>query len=260
MIAPNIITLIALCLGLWAIRLAFEGNYERAVLAVIVAAFLDGVDGRIARLLKGTSRFGAELDSLADFLNFGVTPALILYSFVLHELRSLGWIGSIVLAIAAALRLARFNVMIDDPNRPEWKKNFFVGMAAPMGALCALLPLYLSFLDVPVQGTAGVPVIVMIYTVGIAFLMVSTIPTYSGKTMGKYVPRHWVLPIFVLSVAAFGLLISFPWAMLALITVLFLLTIPIGVMRYRKLEREDAARGAQVLQPDPSDIEPPPAA
>src|SRR5919107_4985677 len=199
MIAPNIITLIALCLGLWAIRLAFDGQYERAVVAVIVAAFLDGVDGRIARLLKGTSRFGAELDSLADFLNFGVTPALILYSFVLHELGRVGWIGSIVLAIAAALRLARFNVMIDDPNRPEWKKNFFVGMAAPAGAICSLLPIYLYFLGVPVGPT--VAPLALLYTLGIAFLMVSTVPTDSGKTMGARVPRHWVLPIFVLTVA-----------------------------------------------------------
>ena len=103
--------------------------------------------------------------------------------------------------------------MIDDPNRPEWKKNFFVGMAAPVGAMCALLPLYLSFLGVPIQDSSVAPVI-LVYVVGIAFLMVSTIPTYSGKTMGKYVPRQWVLPIFVLSVAAFGLLVSFPWEML----------------------------------------------
>src|ERR671917_798687 len=155
-IVPNIITLIALCLGLTAIRLAYEGRLEPAVIAIVAAAFLDGVDGRIARLLKGTSRFGAELDSLADFLNFGVTPGLILYSFVLHELRSLGWIAALVFAIAAALRLARFNVMIDDPNRPEWKKNFFVGMAAPMGALTSLLPIYLHFLGVPV-GAAAAP-------------------------------------------------------------------------------------------------------
>jgi CDP-diacylglycerol--serine O-phosphatidyltransferase len=258
MIAPNIITLIALCLGLTAIRLAFDGRYEQAVLAVIVAAFLDGVDGRIARLLKGTSRFGAELDSLADFLNFGVTPALILYSFVLHELRSVGWIAALVFAIAAALRLARFNVMIDDPNRPEWKKNFFVGMAAPMGAMSALLPLYLSFLGMPIQDSALAPLI-LVYAIGIALLMVSTVPTYSGKTMGKYVPRQWVLPIFVLSVAAFGLLVSFPFEMLAVGTILFLLTIPIGVMRYRKLEREDALQTAQP-QPIPSGTEPPSAA
>jgi CDP-diacylglycerol--serine O-phosphatidyltransferase len=163
-----------------------------------------------------------------------------------------------VLAIAAALRLARFNVMIDDPNRPEWKKNFFVGMAAPMGAMSALLPLYLSFLGTPIQDSSVAPVI-LVYVVGIAFLMVSTIPTYSGKTMGKYVPRQWVLPIFVLSVAAFGLLISFPWEMLSLITVVFLLTIPVSVMRYRKLGQQDSLREAEA-KPSPSDVEPPPVA
>jgi CDP-diacylglycerol--serine O-phosphatidyltransferase len=148
--------------------------------------------------------------------------------------------------------------MIDDPNRPEWKKNFFVGMAAPMGAMCALLPLYLSFLGTPIQDSSVAPVI-LVYVVGIAFLMVSTIPTYSGKTMGKYVPRQWVLPIFVLSVAAFGLLVSFPWEMLSLITVVFLLMIPISVMRYRRLERLDAKSNPET-KPSPSGIEPPPVA
>ncbi|MGO4704445.1 CDP-diacylglycerol--serine O-phosphatidyltransferase [Microvirga sp. 2MCAF38] len=235
-IAPNIITLIALCLGLTAIRLAYEGRFEPAVIAIVIAAFLDGIDGRVARLLKGTTRFGAELDSLADFVNFGVTPALILYSFVLHELKAIGWITVLVFAIAMALRLARFNVMLDDPNRPEWKKNFFTGLPAPAGALTSLLPLYLSFLGVPVVGVAAAPV-VLLYLLGIAFLMVSTIPVYSGKTMGKYVPRQLVLPIFVLSVAAFGLLVSFPFEMLAVSAVAILLTIPVSVTRYRKLDR-----------------------
>lgn len=133
MIAPNMITLMALCLGLTAIRLAFEGKFEPAVIAVVVAGVLDGIDGRVARLLKGTSRFGAELDSLADFVNFGCAPALILYGFVLFHLKSVGWIVALIFAIAMALRLARFNAMLDDPNRPEWKKDFFVGMPAPAG-------------------------------------------------------------------------------------------------------------------------------
>jgi CDP-diacylglycerol---serine O-phosphatidyltransferase len=254
-IAPNLITLIALCLGLTAIRLAYEGRLEPAVYAIVVAAFLDGVDGRVARLLKGTSRFGAELDSLADFVNFGVAPALVLYSFVLVHLKALGWIAALVFAIAAALRLARFNVMIDDPNRPEWQKNFFVGMAAPAGAICSLLPLYLHFLDVPIGAT--VAPIALLYTLGIAFMMVSTIPTYSGKTMGARVPRHWVLPIFVLTVAFFGLLLSFPEYVLAVGTLIFLGTIPISVARYRRLERADAPEPAPAS--DPSGAEPPPA-
>jgi CDP-diacylglycerol--serine O-phosphatidyltransferase len=241
-IAPNLITLIALCLGLTAIRLAYEGRLEPAVIAIVVAAVLDGVDGRVARLLKGTSRFGAELDSLADFLNFGVAPALVLYSFVLHHVGALGWIAALVLAIAAALRLARFNVMIDDPDRPEWKKNFFVGMAAPAGAITVLLPIYLHFLGVPVGATAAP--FAVVYVVFIAFMMVSTIPTYSGKTMGKHVPRHWVLPIFVLTVAFFGLLVSFPFQVLAIGTVLFLATIPLGFARYRHLDRVHAGEAA----------------
>ncbi|MBM1171294.1 CDP-diacylglycerol--serine O-phosphatidyltransferase [Microvirga arabica] len=252
-IIPNIITLIALCLGLTAIRLAFEGRYEPAVVAIVVAALLDGIDGRVARMLKGTSRFGAELDSLADFVNFGVTPALILYSFLLHELKAVGWIAVLVFAIAMVLRLARFNVMLDDPHRPEWKKNFFTGMPAPAGALTSMLPLYLSFLGVP-MGPAAAP-IALVYLLGLAFLMVSTIPVYSGKTIGLRVPRHWVLPIFVLSAAVFGLLANFPWEMLTAITVLFLGSIPLSVMRYRQLDRAHAA------QPQPASSEPePPAA
>lgn len=257
-IVPNIITLIALCLGLTAIRLAFEGRYEPAVVAIVVAALLDGVDGRVARLLKGTSRFGAELDSLADFVNFGVTPALILYSFLLHELKAIGWIAVLVFAIAMVLRLARFNVMLDDPNRPEWKKNFFTGMPAPAGALTSMLPLYLSFLGFPI-GPSVAP-IALVYLLGLAFLMVSTIPVYSGKTIGLKVPREWVLPIFVLSVAVFGLLVNFPWEMLTGITVLFLGSIPLSVMRYRQLARAEAAKGVPSMPPGPPDGEPPSAA
>jgi len=257
-IVPNIITLIALCLGLTAIRLAFEGRYEPAVVAIVVAALLDGVDGRVARLLKGTSRFGAELDSLADFVNFGVTPALILYSFLLHELKAIGWIAVLVFAIAMVLRLARFNVMLDDPHRPEWKKNFFTGMPAPAGALTSMLPLYLSFLGFSI-GPAVAP-LALVYLLGLAFLMVSTIPVYSGKTLGLKVPRHWVLPIFVLSVAVFGLLVNFPWEMLTGITILFLGSIPLSVMRYRQLARAEAAKAAFSPQSVPPGEEPPPAA
>src|ERR1700688_1145722 len=132
-ILPNLVTLLALCMGLTAIRFSIEGQFETAVVAVIVAAILDGLDGRIARALRGTSRFGAELDSLADFVAFGVAPALILYFWGLHEIKSFGWFSALVFAIAAALRLARFNVMIDDPNRPPWQVHFFTGMPAPAG-------------------------------------------------------------------------------------------------------------------------------
>src|SRR2546426_11384153 len=145
-LVPNVITLLALCAGLTAIRLAVEQKLDLALAAIVLAAVLDGIDGRIARLIKGTSRFGAELDSLADFVNFGVAPALILYFWDLHELRSAGWIAALVVAICAGLRLARFNVSTDDPNRPAWASNFFVGMPAPAGAVTALLPIYVNLL------------------------------------------------------------------------------------------------------------------
>ena len=141
---PNLITLLALCAGLTAIRLASEQRFEWALYAIVFAALLDGMDGRLARMLKGTSRFGAELDSLADFVNFGVAPALILYQWGLNEFKSVGWIAALVFALCAALRLARFNVLAEDPNRPAWAANFFVGIPAPAGAITVLLPLYLE--------------------------------------------------------------------------------------------------------------------
>src|SRR5437773_1185551 len=134
-LVPNLITLLALCAGLTAIRLAFEQRFEWAVAAIVFAALLDGLDGRVARLLKGTSRFGAELDSLADFVNFGVAPALILYVWGLHQLGNLGWIAAMVFALSTGLRLARFNVMVDDPNKPAWAAKFFTGIPAPAGAI-----------------------------------------------------------------------------------------------------------------------------
>ena len=152
---PNIITLLALCSGVTAIRLGIEGRFELAVGAVIIAVVLDAIDGRLARLLKGSSRFGAELDSLADFVNFGVAPAILVYIWSLHQLRNLGWIVALGLAICCALRLARFNVAIDDPDKPAWKMNFFVGIPAPAGAGLAMAPLYLGFLGLVPDGRAA---------------------------------------------------------------------------------------------------------
>src|SRR3979490_3076602 len=148
-LVPNLITLLALCAGLTGIRLAIEGRLEWAVAAIVFAACLDGLDGRVARMLKGTSRFGAELDSLADFVNFGVAPALILYFWDRHQLQSAGGVAALGLAICAGLRLARFNVMIDDPDRPSWAGNFFTGMPAPAGAITVLLPIYVEFFGAP---------------------------------------------------------------------------------------------------------------
>src|SRR5262245_33351388 len=241
-LVPNLITLLALCAGLTAIRLAIEAKLEWAVAAIVFAATLDGIDGRVARMLKGTSRFGAELDSLADFVNFGVAPALILYFWGLHELGHAGWIGAMVFAICAGLRLARFNVMMDDPNRPPWAANFFVGMPAPGGAITVLLPIYVTFLGMPHIAFAAP--LVLFYTLAIAFLMVSRLPVFSGKRVGKRVAPELVLPLFVVVVLFFALLIAYPWLVLTVGTILYLASLPFGFMSYRNHQRREVVASA----------------
>ena len=240
---PNVITLLALCAGLTAIRLAVEDKLEWAIAAIVFAALLDGIDGRLARLLKGTSRFGAELDSLADFVNFGVAPALIVYFWILHELKSAGWIAAMVFAISTGLRLARFNVMIDDPNKPAWAANFFTGIPAPAGAITVLLPIYMYFLGTP-RFSVTAP-ITLVYTLAIAFLMVSRLPVFSGKRVGKRVAPEMVLPIFVAVVLFFALLVAYPWVVLTIGTVLYLGSLPFGWLSYREYERKDEAAAQQ---------------
>jgi len=240
MLVPNIITLLALCAGLTAIKLAIEGRIELALGAIVFAAVLDGVDGRVARLIKGQSRFGAELDSLADFVNFGVVPGLILYFWKLNELANVGWIAAMVFAISSALRLARFNVAIDDPNKPPYAENFFTGVPAPAAALTVLLPIYLALLGAP----ALPAIVITLYVLAIAFLMVSRLPVFSGKKLGGRVPREMVLPVIVLVILMTALLISYPWHVLSAGTILFLCSLPIGWTNYREHERRAAEAAA----------------
>ena len=237
---PNLITLLALCAGLTGIRMAVEGRLDLALAAIVFAAALDGLDGRIARMIKGQSRFGAELDSLADFVNFGCAPALILYLWDLSDLGNVGWIAAMVFAICGALRLARFNVMSDDPNRPLWAGNFFTGVPAPAGAIIVMLPIYLNLLGVP----KAAPVLTLIYTLGIASLMVSQLPVFSGKRVGKRVEPEMVLPVFVLVVLFFALLIAYPWWVLSIGTVCYLACLPLGWFAYREYRRKDAMSAA----------------
>lgn len=240
MLVPNVITLLAICAGLTAIRLSIEGRMELAVGAIVFAAALDGIDGRIARLIKGQSKFGAELDSLADFVNFGVAPGLMLYFWQLHELRNAGWIAAMVFAISMGLRLARFNATLDDPNKPPFAANFFTGVPAPAGAITVLLPIYIAFLGLP-----KFPVVLTAsYTLLIAFLMVSRLPVFSGKTMRMRVPPELVLPVFVCVIFFIALLIGYPWYILSVGSVLYLLSLPLGWRSYR-----DQARSAAAAQP-----------
>jgi CDP-diacylglycerol---serine O-phosphatidyltransferase len=251
-LVPNVITLLALCAGLTAVRLAIEDHLELALAAIVFAAVLDGLDGRVARLIKGTSRFGAELDSLADFVNFGVAPALILYFWGLRDLKSAGWIAAMVLAICAGLRLARFNVSIDDTARPAGAGNFFVGVPAPAGAITALLPIYLYFLGVP-----NFAPLTLVYTLLIALLMVSRLPVFSGKKLGTRVPREMVLPVFVVVVLFVALLISYPWIVLTIGTLLYLGCLPLSWLSYRRMEQRLQQQAATASGPGPVAVNPP---
>jgi CDP-diacylglycerol--serine O-phosphatidyltransferase len=235
MLAPNFVTVVALCAGLTAIRMAFEDRYGLALAAIVFAAVLDGIDGRLARLLKGTSRFGAELDSLSDFVNFGVAPALILYFWGLHDLKSGGWIAAMAFAICAGLRLARFNVTTDDPDRPAWAANFFVGVPAPAGAIIVLLPIYAAFLGLP--RSQFLTWITLVYTLVIAWLLVSRLPVFSGKRVGTRVPREMVGPVVMVLVLSVALLIAYPWILLTIGTLAYLASLPFGLLSYRNYER-----------------------
>ncbi|MDE5459416.1 phosphatidylcholine/phosphatidylserine synthase [Bradyrhizobium sp. CSS354] len=240
MLVPNVITLLAICAGLTSIRLSIEGRMSLAVYAIVFAAALDGIDGRIARMIKGQSKFGAELDSLADFVNFGVAPGLMLYFWQLHELGNAGWIAAMVFAISGGLRLARFNATMDDPNKPAFAANFFTGVPAPAGAITVLLPIYVAFLDLgrlPAAVTAA-------YTLLIAFLMVSRLPVFSGKTKRMRVPPELVLPAFVAVIVFIALLIAYPWHVLSIGTVLYLLALPLGYKSYRDQARALEATGS----------------
>lgn len=240
-IIPNLITLLALCMGLTAIRLAAEGRYENAVLAIIAAAVLDGLDGRIARALQGTSRFGAELDSLADFVDFGVAPALVLFMWSLHEYRSLGWFAALVFAIAAALRLARFNVAMEDPDRRPWQDHFFTGMPAPAGACLVLLPLYLNLSELQVPAAGRTVLWHIAFVLAVAFLMASRIPHFSGKKVGR-IPREYVVPVLFGIAATLLLLATWPMEMLSVLCLAYIALIPVAVRRHARYAAADAAQ------------------
>jgi CDP-diacylglycerol--serine O-phosphatidyltransferase len=231
---------LALCAGLTGIRMAIEGRYDLALGAVVLAAILDGLDGSVARLLKSTSRFGAELDSLTDFVNFGVAPALVLYIWILNEVKSIGWIAALIFAICTALRLARFNVALDGPEKPDWQGNYFVGVPAPAGALAVLLPLYVEQLGLP-HFAAAAPV-VLVYCLVIAFLTISRLPTWSGKRLTTRVSRDMVLPVFVVVVVFVALLASYPFYVLTIASIVYLATLPVSRWSWNRRIADDARK------------------
>jgi len=236
-VAPNLVTVLAICAGLTGIRLAFEHRFELAVAMVLLAALLDGIDGRIARLLQGASKFGAQMDSLADIVNFGVAPALVLYAYLLDGAGAFGWIAALIFAVACGLRLARFNVMLEDEDAPAWKADYFVGVPAPAGALLVLLPVYLGFLGMPLGISSALPA--AIFTVLVGFLMISQVPVYSGKS-GVRVRRDLVTPMILGTVLYVALLASYTWHTMAASAIAFLLFLPFSARAYHRREKREA--------------------
>ena len=231
---PNILTLLALCAGMTAMRFALEGAWERAAIAIVVAAVLDGLDGRIARALGAASRFGAELDSLSDFVAFGVAPGFIVYHWSLHNAGGFGWALVLLFGVCCGLRLARFNTAsLSDRVVPAWTKNFFVGVPAPVAGLLALLPLYLGMETESDAFThAGLNGLVLLLVSG---LMVSRIPTLALKQV-HIAPRYVVFVL--LGVGAYAaFLISKPWITMSVTALAYLISIPYAVHLYGKLQR-----------------------
>ncbi|RRI05899.1 phosphatidylcholine/phosphatidylserine synthase [Mesorhizobium tamadayense] len=235
MVLPNLVTVLAICAGLSGIRFAFEDRFEPAVVMVLLAAFLDGIDGRLARMLKATSKFGAQMDSLADIVNFGVAPALVLYAFLLDRAGSPGWIAALLFTIACGMRLARFNVLADDTDQPAWQTEYFVGVPAPAGAVLVMLPLYLYFLRLGLEPTRSAAFVATGFTVLVAFLLVSRLPVYSGKSVK--VPGDRVLPVILGVVLYILLLMAYPWYTLTASVAGYLLFLPFSVRAYSKRAR-----------------------
>lgn len=238
-LVPNLITVMALCAGMTGIRFALQERWEFAVGAIVVAAVLDGLDGYMARRLKAQSRFGAELDSLSDFVAFGVAPALILFLWTAEDARGLGWTGALFFATCMALRLARFNTALDDPDRPAFSNRFFAGTPAPAAAMLGLLPPILSFETGP--GLVSQPHAVSCWMVLVGLFMVSRTPTYSTK--GARLPRAWRRPALAGAGLVIAGLLSAPWLTLAGLILLYLGSIPFSLRAHRRLAA--AAAGAR---------------
>jgi CDP-diacylglycerol--serine O-phosphatidyltransferase len=238
---PNLMTMIGLCCGLTAMRFGLEGRFGAAGTAIVVAAVIDGLDGRLARLLKATSRFGAEFDSLSDFLCFGVAPPFVLYLWSLHRGGAYGYAPGVVFSVCMALRLARFNASLDGAPRPAYAYSFFTGVPAPAGAGLALFPLFLG-LEAQSLGwdwldtAAHNPLLCAVVLIGTAWLLVSTLPVWSFKNFK--VPSDYVLPLLLGTCAYAAVMIADPWAALAAASFIYLAMLPLSVRSFRRLRRE----------------------
>lgn len=232
---PNMLTLLALCAGLTAIRYGLNGQWDRAAVAIVLAGMLDGVDGRVARLLRSTSKFGAELDSLADAISFGVAPAIVMYLWIMHTSGGIGWALCLLHAVCCVLRLARFNTMVGQPDLPHWAHNYFTGVPSPGGAGIAIMPLILWLYSE--SEVFHSPVVAGAFLLASSVLMVSRVPVYSGKHV-RLKPQ-WVLPLMILIGAFAAFLVTDPWATLSVVGTTYIVSIPFSAWSFRRLRVRD---------------------
>jgi len=250
-LVPNIFTVLSLCFGFTAIRYALDARFELAVILIVIAGVFDALDGRSARLLQITSRLGAQLDSLADFLSFGVAPAMLVYLWSLNQVKGFGWALALLFATCCALRLARFNTEIEDGDRPAWMTRFFTGMPAPAAAGCVMIPMMASFaFEATWFRLWAVDAAVTLF---VALMMVSSVPTFSIKMAMQRIKPEWVLPTLILVGLFAAALLSAPWLTLLGVGAVYLGSLPVGVVVARRLRRqhgEAAAEAAAKAAPD----------
>jgi len=232
-ILPNMLTLIGVCIGLTSIRFALDGRFELAIIAIIFAALIDGLDGRIARLIKGTSKVGKELDSLTDMISFGVAPAFIMFFWKLNTLGRFGWLLCLIYVICVALRLARFN--INSTQEPSWRDNFFEGVPSPAGGILVLAPLIISLSGFDLF-KLNYDIIVPTFFIGTSFLLISKFPTYSFKKI--VIPRRTTIFLLFSIVLFFGLLLIYTFDVIALSAVIYLLLLPVSFIHYQKIKKQ----------------------
>ena len=233
-ILPNMLTLIGVCIGLTSIRFALDGSYEFAIIAIIIAAVIDGLDGRIARLIKGTSKVGKELDSLTDMISFGVAPAFIMYFWKLNELGRLGWLICLIYVICVALRLARFNV--NTGQEPSWRDNFFEGVPSPAGGILVLTPLIFSLTSFDFF-KINYNVIVPVFFITTSLLLISKFPSYSFKKI--VIQRSTTIFLLFGIVLFFGLLLIYPFNVISLSAIIYLAILPVSFFHYQRLKKQN---------------------
>jgi len=249
MILPNMLTLIGVCIGLSSIKFALDAKFELAIIAIIFAGLIDGLDGRIARLIKGTSKVGKELDSLTDVISFGVAPSFIMYFWSLNNLGKFGWLLCLIYVVCVALRLARFNV--NSNEEPSWKDNFFEGVPSPAGGILVLMPLILSLSEFDFF-TINYNILVPVFFISVSFLLISKLPTYSLKKI--IIPRSTTVFLLFGIVLFFGLLLIYPFKVIFVSGFIYLGLIPISFLHYKKINKQKSIDQAKNDEDELEDI------